>query len=628
MTQVPNMTFTKTNFIGYSIQIRGIGTQAISATTDPAVAVAFNNTPFIRNRFFEQEFYDLQRVEVLRGPQGTLYGRNATAGVVNIISRQAEVHTTRPSCRPTSPTTARTRLEGMVNIPLVEDKVALRIAGAWTKRDGYVTNQITGNPIDGRDLWSTRAVAALRRRPTARRQPDLGTLPGRRRPPALGQAALPYGLTRQRRSLRRIWQTFDDTRSRQFGCYGQALFSQGCVPASLYSPDSFQTPNGLSLPYYPPLARCRRCRSATDVDPYVSTTQSRDLRVIEIDGRPAYQAKNDLGRAAVQLRSDRQPDADLGNGLRPSTSSSRTQDFNRFNTRAGRLRSADGDPRSRRPDVLSRRTASSATRRSAAPTGWSAVDLSTAKSRQFSQELRLASNFDGPFNFSLGANFLRYDTKDKYYVFINTLTHVAGASPISASNDLAPYGCPASPTTGVPADGLSPPDPTQGRNDLRLHLYRPQPDRQPERSGPQLLPQQKPLQADLLCRVRRSLLQHHRQPEADRRPALDRGQEGSAAHPELAAGRPTPSAIPSRRSIEQEWREPTGRLAIDWKPDLSSPTRRCSTPPTPTATRPAAPTRRPRHRAGVRPIEAPRPGLLANSVDAPEDLRAGVRQRL
>ncbi len=76
------MTFTKTNFSGYSIQIRGIGTQAISVTTDPAVAVAFNDIPFIRNHFFEQEFYDVSQVEVLRGPQGTLYGRNATAGVV------------------------------------------------------------------------------------------------------------------------------------------------------------------------------------------------------------------------------------------------------------------------------------------------------------------------------------------------------------------------------------------------------------------------------------------------------------------------------------------------------------------------------------------------------------------
>ena len=86
MKEVPNLTFSKTNFTGYNIQIRGIGTQAISVTTDPAVAVAFNDTPFIRNHFFEQEFYDLSQVEVLRGPQGTLYGRNATAGVVNIVS--------------------------------------------------------------------------------------------------------------------------------------------------------------------------------------------------------------------------------------------------------------------------------------------------------------------------------------------------------------------------------------------------------------------------------------------------------------------------------------------------------------------------------------------------------------
>ena len=87
--QVPNMTFTKTNFSGYSIQLRGIGTQAISVTTDPAVAVAFNDVPFIRNHFFEQEFYDVSQVEVLRGPQGTLYGRNATAGVVNLIPAKA-----------------------------------------------------------------------------------------------------------------------------------------------------------------------------------------------------------------------------------------------------------------------------------------------------------------------------------------------------------------------------------------------------------------------------------------------------------------------------------------------------------------------------------------------------------
>ena len=134
--QVPNLTFSKTNFTGYSIEIRGIGTQAISVTTDPAVAVAFNDIPFIRNHFFEQEFYDVSQVEVLRGPQGTLYGRNATAGVVNLIS-----------AKPTDEFEAMASLEignygerrpeGMINIPIVDDRVDLRIAGEWTKRQGY-----------------------------------------------------------------------------------------------------------------------------------------------------------------------------------------------------------------------------------------------------------------------------------------------------------------------------------------------------------------------------------------------------------------------------------------------------------------------------------------------------------
>src|SRR5262249_12282265 len=157
--QVPNLTFTKTNFSGYSIQIRGIGTQAISVTTDPAVAVAFNDIPFIRNHFFEQEFYDLSQAEVLRGPQGTLYGRNATAGVVNIVS-----------AKPTDQFEAlasgdignykNRRFEGMINLPIVDDRLDLRIAGEWTKRDGYSTNELTGDPIDGRDLWSSRVSLA------------------------------------------------------------------------------------------------------------------------------------------------------------------------------------------------------------------------------------------------------------------------------------------------------------------------------------------------------------------------------------------------------------------------------------------------------------------------------------
>jgi iron complex outermembrane recepter protein len=183
--EVPNLTFSKTNFTGYNIEIRGIGTQAISVTTDPAVAVAFNDIPFIRNHFFEQEFYDVSQVEVLRGPQGTLYGRNATAGVVNVIS-----------AKPTDQFEAmlsadwgnyhNRRYEGMVNIPIVDDRVDLRIAGEWTKRDGYSFNELTQQPIDGRDLWSTRVTLGFQTCPESANVPRLGAFPGRRRPHAHG----------------------------------------------------------------------------------------------------------------------------------------------------------------------------------------------------------------------------------------------------------------------------------------------------------------------------------------------------------------------------------------------------------------------------------------------------------
>ena len=153
--QVPNLTFTKTNFTGYNIQIRGIGTQAISVTTDPAVAVAFNDIPFIRNHFFEQEFYDVAQVEVLRGPQGTLYGRNATAGVVNLVSAK-------PSDQFEAMASAdignyqNRRLEGMINIPIVDDRLDIRIAGEWTKRNGYSFNEMTDKPHRRPRSWSGR----------------------------------------------------------------------------------------------------------------------------------------------------------------------------------------------------------------------------------------------------------------------------------------------------------------------------------------------------------------------------------------------------------------------------------------------------------------------------------------
>src|SRR3546814_689138 len=158
MRAVPNLTFSKSNSTSYNLAIRGIGTKAISASTDPGVAVSFNNVAMINNRFFEQEFFDLERVEVLRGPQGTLYGRNATGGVVNLITAKPKLNKFEGSIKGEVGNFDSRRMVGMLNIPIVRDSFGLRIAGSMTDRDGYDYNSVTKNRINGRDLYSLRAT--------------------------------------------------------------------------------------------------------------------------------------------------------------------------------------------------------------------------------------------------------------------------------------------------------------------------------------------------------------------------------------------------------------------------------------------------------------------------------------
>ena len=69
---VPNVNFSKGNFTGYNFQIRGIGSKLVAGSGDAGTGIHLNNAPLLSNNLFETEFYDVERVEVLRGPQGTL----------------------------------------------------------------------------------------------------------------------------------------------------------------------------------------------------------------------------------------------------------------------------------------------------------------------------------------------------------------------------------------------------------------------------------------------------------------------------------------------------------------------------------------------------------------------------
>jgi len=449
--QVPNMTFTKTNFTGYSIQIRGIGTQAISVTTDPAVAVAFNDIPFIRNHFFEQEFYDVASVEVARGPQGTLFGRNATAGVVNLIS-----------AKPTDQFEAMAsadlgnyhnrRFEGMINIPIVDDELDIRIAGEWTKRQGYSFNETSGNRIDGRDLWSGRVTIGLN--PTNDLQMYLvwehfsesddrlrsakqlcktdygpGFVP---EPPGSGSVSI--GTVNIGGVLKSIGPGYGNE---AIGDY----FTQGCVASSLYSPDSFHAPLGYTLPY---VIGLEAEGFGNALDPYASESQSHNLRVVQSGLDPAYRAKNDV----VELNADYAVTPSLTFTSQTGFGHDflfATEDYNRFGAVPGFFKYS--------PDVPGQPTAQNVLPDLAFPvnpnTGLPELpdrqnpgiacdpqlgcsdrliveDLAQEHAWQLSQEFRLASNFSGPFNFSAGGNYLHYETEEDYYVFGNVFTQIDG----------------------------------------------------------------------------------------------------------------------------------------------------------------------------------------------------------
>jgi iron complex outermembrane receptor protein len=129
---------------GYLVSIRGLGLNLPAQMGQGAVSTIYDNAYSSRSENSNAGFYDLLRVEVLRGPQGTMYGRNAVGGVVNVISKD--------------PTTAGVEgyysleagnynlfhAEGALNVP-VNDKMAIRLSGATITRDGYMTNKHDDN---------------------------------------------------------------------------------------------------------------------------------------------------------------------------------------------------------------------------------------------------------------------------------------------------------------------------------------------------------------------------------------------------------------------------------------------------------------------------------------------------
>jgi len=137
-----------------SYVIRGLSSEEVSASAQPRVSVYSNNVPINRASGASVELFDMERVEVLKGPQNTLFGRGAQTGAVHFISKM-------PGNKTEGYLTAgygnynQKEFRAAVNVPLIEDKLFMRAAGIYSARDGYVENTF-GGTLNGKNTMAGR----------------------------------------------------------------------------------------------------------------------------------------------------------------------------------------------------------------------------------------------------------------------------------------------------------------------------------------------------------------------------------------------------------------------------------------------------------------------------------------
>ena len=154
---VPGVTVAKNEGYKTVISIRGVGNETNqNAIAAPSVAFHMDGI-FIASPFsLQTDFIDVERIEVLRGPQGTLFGQNSTGGAINVISKKPSTEGYSNSSDVTLGSYAQTKFRSSSNIPL-SDKLATRFSFSTNKRDGFSENTITGQELDDANSLSIRS---------------------------------------------------------------------------------------------------------------------------------------------------------------------------------------------------------------------------------------------------------------------------------------------------------------------------------------------------------------------------------------------------------------------------------------------------------------------------------------
>ena len=140
----------QTNFV-----IRGFGNGANNPGIEPSVAVFVDGVYLSRSQARISDLPNIQQIEVLKGPQSTLYGKNASAGVISVTTKAPEFES-RGSLEVGFGNYSQQSVRGFYTGPL-SDTVAVSLYGSSLQRDGYFDNVVTGSDLNNRDRWNLRA---------------------------------------------------------------------------------------------------------------------------------------------------------------------------------------------------------------------------------------------------------------------------------------------------------------------------------------------------------------------------------------------------------------------------------------------------------------------------------------
>lgn len=152
---VPGLTLHVGDASNAVVYVRGIGQVDSLAFADPGVGIYLDDVYLGRAQGSFLDIYDVERIEVLRGPQGTLYGRNTIGGAVKFVSK-APAEEFGVEAEVAAGNYGQRRAKVAVDAPILEDKLLVKAVVAYNGRDGYATNSVTGSDDGDKEALSAR----------------------------------------------------------------------------------------------------------------------------------------------------------------------------------------------------------------------------------------------------------------------------------------------------------------------------------------------------------------------------------------------------------------------------------------------------------------------------------------